>query len=34
MLPGHQAGNLSRREETMMEKPSVTLYVNNPMGKR
>jgi len=34
MLPGNEKGNLSRREETIMQKHRITLYVNDPMGKR
>lgn len=34
MLSGNEKKNLSRRKETVMKKASITLYLNDPMGKR
>jgi hypothetical protein len=34
MLSGDEEGDVSRRKETLMNKPVITLYMNDPMGKR
>lgn len=34
MLPGDEARDLSGSKETLMDAPVITLYLNDPMGKR